>query len=698
MRRTRPIKFVLEIAVLICFASFLLISCSPINPDRNQSIVTSENINGKLSVSQNGENQDEPISNAEELNEQFIVIEEVVIGLLFIAALVGIFTQRLRVPYTVGLVLMGLVLTILGQIEVTITPNLILAVLVPPLIFEAAFHTNYNDLRRNIVPIIALAVPGVLFTTFLVGFVVSKGFGLPILFALILGALVSATDPVSVVSLFRSMGVPKRLQLLLEGESLFNDGTAIVIFNLVLANTIAGLETFSIAGSIFDFLSVSGGGLIVGLILGTVISQIIIRTDDPLIETTLTTVLAYGAYLIAEVLGVSGVLAVVAAGLLSGNFGLRSLSPTTRIVLFNFWEYAAFLANSFVFLLIGLQINLNLLFNNWEAIFWAISGVLIARAVVVYGLSWIGSEIPMRWKHVLYWGGLRGAISLALALSLPIELGSARSQIQAMAFGVVLFSLLIQGFSMAPLVRRLRLIQIDEKKVEYERRHARAVASREAFEHLQRMHRQGIITDHTWQTLSTPLKEHNQAMVEAVREVIASDPGVEEEELETARREYLHAQRSTISSLLKDGIISEENYSQLIGEIDAALTEHQSTWPEIIVDQSVRRKTINRLVTAIVQDQDVESAVSALLKLGLSATRLPSTGGFLGRRSTMLIIGMADGMEGAMIRALYQSCRTRVEYITLPVEGSPIPLPTPTPVTVGGATIFAYEVERYEEF
>jgi CPA1 family monovalent cation:H+ antiporter len=629
-------------------------------------------------------------------NEQFLVVEEIVIALLFLSAIVGIVARRLRLPYTVGLVLMGLALALRGQFEINITPNLILGLLVPPLIFEAAFHLNLRELRRNLAPVLAFAILGVIITTLLVGGIVARGTGLPLSLALVFGALVSATDPVSVVALFRSMGIPKRLQVLLEGESLLNDGTAIVIFNLVVVAALSTTQRLNLSANLVEFIVVSGGGLVVGLVLGTILSHVMERVDDYLIETTLTSVLAYGAYLIAEMLGVSGVLAVVAAGLVNGNISPRGMSPTTRIVVFNFWEYAAFLSNSFVFLLIGLQMDLGLMFANWQLILWAIGGVLLARAVTVYGLAWIG-KLEVKWQHVLFWGGLRGAISLALALSLPLGLGRARDQLQAMAFGVVLFTLLVQGFSMGPLVQRLRLVQPDEKKDEYQRRHARAVASRRASEHLAHMSRQGLISEHTWQTLAAPLKEHNQALVNSVREAISADPSVQVAELDISRREYLRSQRSSFAELLRDGVISDETYSQLLAEVDAALASNESYWADIMIASEARSKSINRLITAVVQEQDAENAISALDKLGFSITRLPSSGGFLGRRNVTLLIGLAQGREEQVTSALYQSCRTRVEYVTLPLEGSPMPLTTPTPITVGGATLFAFDIERYEE-
>jgi CPA1 family monovalent cation:H+ antiporter len=238
-----------------------------------------------------------------DLNHQILLVEEIIIALLFVAVLVGILAHRLRLPYTVGLVLMGLALGVGVQREINVPPNLILALLLPPLVFEAAFHLNLDDLRRDLAPILILALPGVLLTMLMVGGIVSWGTGMSLSIALVFGALVAATDPVSVVTLLRTMGVPKRLQVLLGGESLFNDGTAIVLFNLAIAMALKGGASFNLPLSLINFAFVAGGGVVVGLLLGALISQVISRIDDYLIETTLTSVLAYGAYLIAEALG-----------------------------------------------------------------------------------------------------------------------------------------------------------------------------------------------------------------------------------------------------------------------------------------------------------------------------------------------------------------------------------------------------------
>lgn len=685
------IKLIAPLLLLI----FIISACSPTNL---QTIldVSPEATEGAPGVDK-GSAQLEGESNLSE-EESFILIEEIIVILLFIASLVGIVARRLRVPYTIGLVVIGLLITLLPQVDITIQPTLIFALIIPPIVFEGAFHLNINNLRRDIVPILTFAVPGVILTMTVVGVIVSWGTGIPIIFTLVFGAIVAAIDPVAVIALFRNIGVPKRLQVLLEGESLLNDGTSIVLFGLIIAIAVSGRE-FNLFISVVDFIRIAGGGIIIGLILGALISQIIDVIDDYLIETTLTTILAFGSFLIAEeVFHVSGVLAVVGAGLIAGNVGPAGMSPTTRTVLFNFWEYAAFLANSFIFLLIGLQIDISSLYNSWQLIAIAIIAVLIARAVTIYGLAWVGRDIPLRWQHVLNWGGLRGAISLALALSLPLVMGDARSQLQVMTFGVVIFALLVQGLSIGPLVRKLGISQRSAVKDEYERRHARAIANQASYEHLKQMHLNGLISSHTWQSISPQLEQYNQVLVDATKKVIANHPELEAEEMDTALRETMQAQRSTLSTLLNDGVISDETYIQLVTEVDAALTSTDLNWPEFLRQQSTLHKPVTRVLTAIIQEQDLENALSSLTKLGFYVTHLPSKGGFLARQSITLVIGIAEGQEKIAFEALRSSCKKRVEYVTSPFAAGPLPLPDPIPVNVGGATIFVFEVERYEQF
>ncbi|MEP7187608.1 MAG: cation:proton antiporter, partial [Roseiflexaceae bacterium] len=234
---------------------------------------------------------------------QFLATETLVIELLLVVSLVAIAVRRLHVPYTVALVIVGLLITFGQSAQLDLTPELILALFVPPLVFEAAFHLEFQRLRATLLPILVLAVPGVLLTTAIVGMVISAGVGLPLTTGLVFGALIAATDPVAVVALFRSLGAPKTLTVLVEGESLFNDGTAIVVFNVLLAAALASTlggagqgDSFDLPAAIINFVVVSAGGIGLGVGLGWLVSQLIARLDDYLIETTLTTVLAFGAY------------------------------------------------------------------------------------------------------------------------------------------------------------------------------------------------------------------------------------------------------------------------------------------------------------------------------------------------------------------------------------------------------------------
>ena len=518
--------------------------------------------------------------------DNFLETESLIISLLLVVSLVAIIVRRLRIPYTVALVVVGLLFTFQQPLKLTLTPELILSLFVPPLVFEAAFHIELKILRENWLPIFALAVPGVLLTTALVALIITFGINLSPTSGMVFGALIAATDPVAVVALFRTVGAPKRLTTLVESESLFNDGTAIVIFQLMLAIALTTAATvnggsgskdsFDILSAVVSFVRISAGGACIGIGLGWLAAQIIARVDDYLIETTLTTTLAFGAYLLAEEFHMSGVLAVVAAGIVTGNFGLAKMSPTTKIVLINFWEYLAFVANSLVFLLIGLDVNIRELSANWFSIIVALAAVLISRAIVVYGLTNVtnlmrGAPVNVAYQHVMFWGGLRGAISLALALSLPATFAD-RELLRVMTFGVVLFTLLAQGTTMQLLLKRLGLVQQDAVEIEYERRYGRLLAARAALERLEKLHQEGVVSALVWEEIEPKLRDQIENNLESQRQLLAAYPQLRSEELNDARLEGLRAQRAAVTIMLSNGLISETVHDELISEVDAALT------------------------------------------------------------------------------------------------------------------------------
>ena len=622
-----------------------------------------------------------------------IQIESLILELLLVVSVVAILVRRFRIPYTVALVLAGLALSFRERLGIELTPELILTLLLPPLVFEAALHIRLLDLRRQMGLIALLAVPGVVLNMLVVGGVLSLGAGLPLGLAFIFGALIAATDPVSVVAIFRRLGAPKRLEVLLESESLFNDGTAIVLFSLAIEAVSSG--KFSLFSATADFVRVAGGGILVGLALGWLISRLLAQVDDYLVETTLTTVLAFGSYLVAEQFHMSGVLAVVAAGLMSGSLGEREMSPTTRILLTNFWEYVAFLANSAVFLLIGLDLEIAALISRWQLILWAIAAVLISRAISIYILTRVDRSLPGSWRHVLFWGGLRGAIALALALSLPESLGITRETMIVMAYGVVLFSLVVQGMTMNPLLKRIGLIIKTEEQIEYERRHARALAARSGLQHLRRLSGEGLISATTWRSLEPMLEQRLEAMTNSVQDVLQSSPHLRTEEIATARREMLRAQRSALSNIRRSGALSEESYGELVSEIDLALEADQKTW---VSDLRLveGEQQICQLIFAVLQVRDLESATNVLAMLGVRVTHIHSYGAFSRDRNALLLIGIPEGKLEDTIESLDRVCKGRAALVSLPqvLRGSDVG--EKKRVDLHAATIFALDVERCE--
>ncbi|HEY4321375.1 MAG TPA: sodium:proton antiporter [Gemmatimonadales bacterium] len=389
---------------------------------------------------------------------------KIVLLLLAVATAVAIATRRLRLPYTVALVLSGIVLGLTHLFNAPhLTHDLVFTVFLPGLVFEAAYHLRFDEVRRDWMAIIALAVPGVaLGLAVTAALVVGTAhlLGVPPLVwtsAFAFGALVAATDPIAVVALFRTLGAPARLTVLIEAESLLNDGTAIVFLAMILA--IASGDALSVPALALFFVRVVAIGAVAGSVVALAIGLVSRRIDDPMIEFSLTVLAAYGSFALAEALGGSGVIATVAAGLLTGNHLARSgMTTSSRATVESFWEYVAFLLNSAVFLMIGLEVSLGALAEQWRLIVAAALAVLAARVIVmatVYGLV-VRSQasIPAKWIGVMTWGGLRGALSMVLALSLPDTLPG-RSTIITVTFGVVLLSIVVQGSTMSPLLRWL---------------------------------------------------------------------------------------------------------------------------------------------------------------------------------------------------------------------------------------------------
>jgi len=403
-----------------------------------------------------------------------LLIRDLVV-LLLLALLVILITRRLAIPYTLGLVVVGVLLSLLGVLpEVQLTPPLVLLVFLPALLFEGAWALSLRHLRENWRAIVFMAGPGVLVSLGLIGGLVHLVTGIDWPTALLLGAILSPTDPVAVLSLFRQLRVQPRLAIIIEGESLFNDGVAGSLYQTLLAVTLLvvhGQAASSLDGWLHGALSFvvdAGGGILLGLVGGWIISHVVKKIDEPLIETTITIVIAYGVYLLADTLTLSPLMAVISAGLVLGSYGRYvGMSERTQLAVDNFWGTLAFLANALIFLLVGVQLNPEAFFSTSSlkaGIPW-IAGLvvlvaLLARGVVVLLLALLArgrqveTPLPRSWQVIIFWSGLRGALALALALALPTDV-PAREVLLDSAAAVVLFTLLVQGLSLRWVLTRL---------------------------------------------------------------------------------------------------------------------------------------------------------------------------------------------------------------------------------------------------
>jgi monovalent cation:H+ antiporter, CPA1 family len=387
---------------------------------------------------------------------------ELFVALVAAAGIVGWIISRLAIPipYTVALVVLGVIAGAVLPLDIRVTPEIVLLVLLPGLVFEAALRIDIDDFRRTFGGAVLLAAPGVLVSAAIVAAVLAVATGLPVELGFVVGAMVAATDPVAVVSTFRQVGSPRHLATLIESESLFNDATGLVLFTVAVQAVLAPVTPGGIVVSVVTIITFS---TLIGLAAGFVASRLIAAVDDHLVELTLSVGAAYGTYVVADRLGQSGIIATVVAGLLIGNHARRAgMSPRSLEALDTVWEFFAFLLTAVVFLLIGLAIGLRDVTSALPWIAWGVIAILVGRAVVVYGLlggasrlvRGPGHGVPVAWLHILFWGGLRGAVAIAMALSLPSEFPQ-RQLLQAITFGIVLFTLLVQGTTVEWLINRV---------------------------------------------------------------------------------------------------------------------------------------------------------------------------------------------------------------------------------------------------
>ncbi|MFL6720728.1 MAG: cation:proton antiporter [Sphingomonas sp.] len=380
--------------------------------------------------------------------------------LLLVSCLIAMLSRRLGLPYIVGLVVAGFLIALLPNSPgVPLSRELIFNVLLPPLVFEAALQLDWRRFRDELPLTLTLAFLGVGIAAAIVAGGMHILVGWSWIGAALFGVLIAATDPVSVIASFREMGCQPRVAMVVESESLLNDGVAAVGFAVLSA--IAAGASPSAASAIPAFLWTLGGGVAIGLTVSAAILLMAGRTDDPLVEITLTTIAAYGSFLLAEYFHASGIISALTAGLVIGSLGSRFLTESGRHRVEWAWEYFAFLANSFVFILIGMNVaNQPIHRLGSAATVVAILLVLAGRALSIYPLAALFSRSRWRvsaaYQHTLFWGGLRGALALALALAVPASVPE-RNAIILTAFVVVAYSILVHGLTMPWLIRHFGL-------------------------------------------------------------------------------------------------------------------------------------------------------------------------------------------------------------------------------------------------
>jgi monovalent cation:H+ antiporter, CPA1 family len=508
------------------------------------------------------------------MNETHFAIT-VLILLLLVSSIVAMAAKWIRVPYTLMLVIVGLIISPMHFLPTFhISPDLVLLIFLPALLFEASWNLNFHHLRANLWPILLLAVPGVCFSVGVVGLVLHFGIGMPWGNACLFGAMISATDPVSVLALFKKLNLPSRLTTIVEGESLFNDGTSVVVFRIILGIVIgitASPVENLIWNSLREFFQVILGGIAIGTATGLLASKLTSFFDDHLLEITLTTIAAYGSVLLAETFHVSPVIAVLITGLIIGNYGRQiGMSPSTQVAVNSFWEYAAFVVNSLVFLLIGMEIQFSM-FQNFPAVLWAVIAMLVSRMAAIYGLIPLLNRfelaIPLRWQHVLFWGGLRGSLSIALVLSLPTALPG-RSTMVIMVFGAVAFSLLGQGLTMSPLLRKLNLSSGTAHLRDFEMSQAQLLAETDALKELEILRNQGQISEFIHHSLQEQLIENQEQLRRVLSQLDLREPHLVQQQGQRIARHLRDVKKTRIGELLRQGMISADSYHELIARLD----------------------------------------------------------------------------------------------------------------------------------
>ena len=511
---------------------------------------------------------------------------------LFVAvAGLNVVAYRLGIPYPIPLVIGGLALGFVpGVPDVELEPELVLVIFLPPLLYSAAFFSDLRALRRDLRPISLSAIGLVLATTVSVGVIAHEAIGMDWAVAFALGAIVSPTDPVAATAIMRNVGAPRRIVNIVEGESLVNDASALILYRTAVAAAVGG--SFSAIDAGLEFVGAAVGGVAIGLAVAFVIGEIRRRIDDAPTEITISLLTGYAAFIPAEELGLSGVLAAVTAGIYLGFRAPELISPQTRLQAFGMWEILTFLLNATLFILIGLQLPVivdELDREIWEAIGWAAlicAAVIATRILWNWGMAYIiraldrrevqrARRAPWQFRFVVSWSGMRGAVSLAAALALPLETDAGgafpeRDLILFITFTLILVTVVGQGLTLPAVIRGLGVVE-DSSEEEGEELKARLVASRAALTRLDELEGEDWTHDDTIERVRGMYRfRQRRFKVRAGKMDDEDGVGIEDRSLAYQRlmHEVFDAQRTELVRLRDTGEISAEVMRRVERELD----------------------------------------------------------------------------------------------------------------------------------
>jgi CPA1 family monovalent cation:H+ antiporter len=508
------------------------------------------------------------------------------LAVFIIAGGVGVFVAKYAdVPYTIALLVAGLLLSVLGvEVGIQLTHDIILLVLLPPLLFEGAATTDLEAFRADAPVIVLLAVVGLVISIGVVGAAARYVLDFPVFVALLLASMVLPTDPVSVLALFEELGAPERLSVLVEGESLINDGVGVVIFTtlLGLATSDADPAVLTTPASLVDItgeiLVTSVGGAVVGLLAGYVVYRVMVDLDEHMTEIVLTIILAYGSFLLAEhYVGVSGVVATVAAGLFMGNRGREyAMSAQTKISVFNTWSTAAFIVNTFIFVVIGAQTPIRRIVAFGDVLLLAVPIVLIGRGVAIYPLAALANRlfdansISLDYQHVLVWGGLHASIPIALALGLPPGTPF-REELRVVTFGVAAFSLVVQGLTVGRLIHRLGIVTTSDAEELYQLLVGRARAVDDVLDAADSLRTDNRIPPDLYERFTSEYEAEKEDLQRAIATLLDENPELERRERLDGERQLLKRERATIIDAEHEGLITTDVAEELLNEVNLKL-------------------------------------------------------------------------------------------------------------------------------